>query len=219
MRRKESLSGKADNATASFVEIANCDTKTGFLIDLNAREYRTYNVVKFASTAQWDEYLKKNPSSAVQVESQTIDTGERKTVFGYPAKHLITTIKRRRDAHGGGGEETFDGWYLDHERPDNHCAPEYTRDNFLHLLGTLLVTYPEVPQFKHIGPLPVGLAVKQIRTVRFAATREGAADRMVTAEETLEDLSDAPLSPSLFELPSGVHENPLLLRGQTRSPR
>jgi hypothetical protein len=210
MRKKQS---------ASFVAVANCDTKSGFLIDLNAREYRTYNVAKVLSTAQLDEYLKKNPSSAVQIESQTSDTGERKAFFGYPAKHLITTIKRRGDAHGGGGEDTIDGWYLDHERPDSNCAPAYTRDNLLYLLGTVLVRYPEVPQFKHVGPLPVGLAVKQIRTVRFAATKNGAAGRMVTAQVTIEDLSDAPLSPSLFELPSGAHENPQLLRGPAGAPR
>jgi hypothetical protein len=218
MRKKESLSHAAHSAIPSFVDVANCDTKTGFFIDLNAREYRTYNVVKFLSTAQLDEYLKRNPSSAVQVESRTIDTGERKSFFGYPAKHLITTIKRG-DAHGGGGEETIDGWYLDHERPDNHCAPEYTRDNLQYLLGTVLVLYPEVPQFKHIGPLPVGLVVKQIRTVQFAATKKGAAGHMVTAQETIEELSDATLSPSMFELPSGLHENPQLLRGRTGAPR
>jgi hypothetical protein len=218
MRKKVSLSNDAHSAIPSFVDVANCDTKTGFFIDLNTREYRTYNVVKFLSTVQLDEYLKKSPSSAIQVESRTIDTGERKAFFGYPAKHLITTIKRGH-AHGGGGEETIDGWYLDHERPDNHCAPEYTRDNLLYLLGTVLVLYPEVPQFKHIGPLPVGLVVKQVRTVQFAATKKGGAGHMVTVQETIEDLSDAPLSPSIFELPSGVHENPQLLRGRTGAPR
>jgi hypothetical protein len=179
----------------------------------------SYDSIPPPSTAQLDEYLKKNPSSAVQVESRTTDTGERKAFFGYPAKHLITTIKRRGDAQGGGGEETIDGWYLDHERPDNNCAPEYTRDNVLYLLGTALVEYPEVPQFKHIGPLPVGLVVKQIRTVQFAATKNGAAGHMVTAQETIEDLSDAPFSPSPFELPPGTHENPQLLRGRTGAPR
>jgi hypothetical protein len=219
MRKKESLSNEAHSATPSFVDVANCDTKTGFLFDVNTREYRTYNVVKFLSTAQLDEYLKKNPSSAVQVESRTTDTGERKAFFGYPAKHLITTIKRRGDAHGSGGEETIDGWYFDHERPDNHCAPEYTRHNLLYLLGTLLVTYPEVPQFKHIGPLPMGLVVKQIRTVKFAATKNGTVGQTVTAQETIEDLSDAALSPSMFELPSDAHENPQLPRARTGAPR
>jgi hypothetical protein len=32
-------------------------------------------------------------------------------------------------------------------------------------------------------------------------------------EETVEELSDSPLSPSLFELPSNVRENPSLLGG------
>lgn len=214
MRRKESRSDKSDRRTTSFAEIANCDTKTGFLVDLDAREYVSYNVVKFPSIAQLDEYLKKNPGSAVQVESHTIDTGERRVFFGHPARHLITTIKRPTDARGGGGEDTVDGWYVDHERPDNHCAPELSRDNLLYLLGTVLVTYPEVPRFKHIGPIPDGLAIKQIRTVKFIGSKDGVVGRVVTGEETVEDLSDAPISPSLFEIPSGFHKNPQLLHGQ-----
>ena len=71
--------------------IANCETKSGFLIDLNMREYRTYKVVKFLSDAELAEYLKQNPGNAVPVESHTVDTGEQKTFFGRPAKHLITT--------------------------------------------------------------------------------------------------------------------------------
>jgi len=79
MRKKESL---GDEARASIVSIANCDTKTGFFIDLDAHEYRTYNVVKFGPTTWMQEYLKKAPEHAVPVESRTVDTGERKTFFG-----------------------------------------------------------------------------------------------------------------------------------------
>lgn len=210
MRRKED---------SNLVEIANCDTKTGFLIDLNAHEYRTYNVVRFWSPAQFDDYLRKNPGSAVHVEINTLDTGERKTFLGQTAKHFITTIKRMADSDSGGGEETIDGWYIDHERPDNRCAPKYTRENFLYLIGTVLVMYPQVPQFTHTGPVPDGLAVKQTRTVKFAPTKDKPSGQTITAEETIEELSDAPLSPSLFQLPSGLRENPELLRGHSITPR
>ena len=58
MRRRDSIDSKG---TSSIATIANCETKSGFLIDLIVREYRTYKVVKFFSDAQLAEYLKEEP--------------------------------------------------------------------------------------------------------------------------------------------------------------
>jgi len=204
MRRKDTLG-------ASLSSIANCDTKTGFFIGLDAHVYRTYKVVKFAPMAQLKEYVEKNPRSAVQVESHPVDTGERKTFFGHPGRHLITTTKRIADETNSGGEEIIDGWYIDHEGFDNDCAPDYVHTDPLYVLGTGLVMYPEIPRFHHMGPVPAGLAVKLTRRMKVPGSKNGAADRIVTTERTVEDISDSPLNPSIFELPSGLHENPQLL--------
>lgn len=211
MRRKESF---GDKTTASFVSIANCGTKTGFLVDLNTHEYRTYNVVKFWPIAQLQEYVQKNPERAIPIESSTVDTGERKTFFGRPAKHLVTTNRRLPDKTSAGGEETLDGWYIDHEGPDNDCTPDYVHSDpyYYYAAGTALVTYPEISRFHHIGPLPTGLAVKLTYTVKVAPTKDGSLGRTMTDERTVEDLSDSTLSPSLFELPAGFRENSNLLR-------
>ncbi len=211
MRRNDSLGA---GTTPSIGEIANCETRTGFLIDLNAHEYRNYKTVKFASETQRSEYLQKTGKTAVQVESKTVDTGERKVLFGHPAKHLITTTKRANE-NSGGGEETFDGWYIDHELPDRNCAPDFVRSEPYYVIGTALVDYPDVAQFRHTGPLPTGLAVRS----KFTATKDGTPGRTITIEKTVEDLSDSPLSPSLFQLPNGLHENPQLFRGHTISSR
>ena len=214
MRNKDS---RGDKTAASFSSIANCDTKTGFLIDLNAREYRTYMVVKFWPITQLQDYLQKNPEHAVPVESHTVDTGERRTFFGHPAKHLVTTNRRGPDKSSSGGEEILDGWYIDHEGPDNDCAPDYVHSEPYYAIGTTLVTYPDVAQFHHTGPLPTGLAVKLTYTFKLAPAKDGSPGRTMTDERTVEDLSDSPLRPSLFELPSGFHENPQLLRGHSIS--
>jgi hypothetical protein len=209
MRRKDSAVG---GATPSFAEIADCKKRTGFFIDLKAHEYRTYKLVRFWPEAQLQEYVQKNSVKEVRVESRTVDTGERKEFFGHSAKHLITTIKRAADGSASGGEEIIDGWYIDHELPDNNCTPEFARREPMYVIGTGLVQYPELPQFQHSGPLPTGLAVVLIRTVK--DSRMGQA---ITMEETIEDLSDSPISPSLFEVPSGFHENPQLLRSHVSS--
>lgn len=211
MRREDGLSG-------STADIANCETKTGFLIDLDTHEYRKYKVVRFASESQRSEYLQRMGKTPVQVESKTVDTDERKVFFGHVAKHLITTTKRT-DGNGLGGEDVVDGWYIDHELPDRYCAPDFVREEPYYVIGTTLVAYPEVAQFHHIGPLPTGLAVRLKVTSKDAATKGSTIGRTITIEKTVEELSDSPLNPSLFQLSSGLHENPQLFLGSTPSGR
>ncbi len=74
MRRKDSL---REDGTPSISSIVNCETGTGFLIDMSAGEYRSYKVTKFISSNQMQEYMGKHPQDVVQVESRTIETGER----------------------------------------------------------------------------------------------------------------------------------------------
>jgi hypothetical protein len=206
MRRKDSL---GDRLTPLILDIANCDTKTGFFIDNSVHEYRPYKVVKFWPIAELDDYSKKNNLDVVQIQSKTVDTGERKIFFGHSARHFITTTKRHADEKNAGGEETTDGWYIGHESPDHQCAPDYVRSEPYYVIGTGLVMFPQIAQFDHSGPVPTGLAVKVTHTEKIAGTK-GAADRIVILEKTVEELSDAPLNPSLFELPSGLHGNPHL---------
>ncbi len=199
---------KRENPNASITDIVNCDTRTGFLIDLKANEYKTYKVMKHPPTAQVEEYINKNPQNAVDIESTTVDTGEQKMFFGHPAKHLITTTKRTPDKNDDGGEVVTDAWYIDHELPDNHCDPEYVRTE-PYDVGWALVMPPETPRLHHTGPVPTGLPVKTTATYKILGTN-GGPEGTITTIETIEGISDSPLSPSLFELPAGSRENPNL---------
>jgi hypothetical protein len=201
---------KSEYPNTSIMDIANCDTRTGFLIDLKANAYKTYKVVKHTPTAQVEEYINKNPQNAVEVESTTVDTGEQKMFFGHPAKHFITTTKRTPDKNDDGGEVIVDAWYIDHELPDNHCDPEYVRTEPDYVLGWGLVMPPQVPRLHHTGPVPTGLPVSRTLTYKILDTN-GAPEETITTIETIEGISDSPLSPSLFELPAGSRENPNLL--------
>ncbi|HVN22128.1 MAG TPA: hypothetical protein VMU05_25300 [Dongiaceae bacterium] len=202
---------KRENPNASIANIANCDSRTGFLIDFKTHEYRTYKVVKYTTMAQIEEYLNKNPQNAVNIESTTVDTGEQRMFFGHRARHFITTTKRAPDKNNPGGEEIVDAWYIDHELPDNYCAPEYVRTEPFYVLGTALVTPPQVPRLHHTGPVPTGLPVKRTATHK-TLSANGAPDRTITTIETIEEISDSLLDPSLFDLPAGSRENPDLLK-------
>ncbi len=65
--------------------------------------------------------------------------------------------------------------------------------------------------------LPTGFPVKLKLTSKLAG--KNGVPRAITIEKTVEDLSDSPLSPSLFELPKGFHENLKLWQGHSSSPR
>lgn len=198
---------KSKNSNTSITGIVNCDTRTKFLIDLKANQYKTYKVVKYSPTAVWEEYMNKNPQNAVDIESRTVDTGEQQMFFGYPAKHFTTTNKRAPGKNDPGGEEIVDAWYIDHELPDDHCDPKYVRTEPYYAVGTGLVMFPQVARLHHTGPVPMGLAVKTIATYKILGTN-GAPEETITSIETIEEISDFPLSPSLFELPAGSRENP-----------
>jgi hypothetical protein len=211
MRRKDSAGGHSILST-----LVNCESRKGFLVDMNAYEYKRYDLPTFWSETQFQEYLKTNPRKAIHVHSHTSDTGERKMFFGREAKHLVTKIIRTADKNNAGGEEVIDGWYIDHESADSQCLPDFAHTSAHYLLETILVAYPEVPRFQHRGPLPTGLAVKLNRTVSFA-DRKGNVVRTITLERTVEDLTDSPLSPTLFKLPVGARENPQMLGGKPSS--
>ncbi|HUK48126.1 MAG TPA: hypothetical protein VLW06_11065 [Terriglobales bacterium] len=216
MRRKDDVSANGMNVPIS--QIANCQSRTGFILDLSARQYRSYKVVSFAAPEQIKQYLSKNSQNVVQVESHTVDTGERRVIFGYTAKHLITTTKVPASRTNKGGEEVMDGWFADHEGLDTECMPDYARSEPIYAIGTGLVSYPQVPEFHHSGPLPSGLPLKvTLRITQFGA--DNGANRTITVEKTVEKISDAPIKPALFELPKGLRENPRLLRGSSVSTR
>jgi hypothetical protein len=123
MRRKDSL---GEQTSPSISDVANCESRTGLLIDLGAHEYRTYKVMQFWSDAQVHEYLNKGLVKAVQIDSHTTGTGERKIFFGHTAKHLVTTIRRAPDKSNDGGEETIDAG-ISITRPPTITAPLISR--------------------------------------------------------------------------------------------
>jgi hypothetical protein len=205
MRRKE----EGPPGDISVTSIADCTTRTGFLIDTASREYRSYKLVTFWSEPQLQDYLRKNPSKAVQIESNTVDTGETQTFFGYQARHFVTT-NRRQTHDEKAEEETLDGWYIELEPVDNDCAPDYVHRDPYYVFGTGLVMYPKIANFNHSGPVPTGWAVRLTLKERYTT------GRTVTMERTVEDISNAALPESLFKVPPGFRKNPKLWR--THSP-
>jgi hypothetical protein len=140
------------------------------------------------------------------MQIDTVDTGETRDFNGHVAKHLLTTIK------GKGYEASLDGWYLDAPAPG--CAPAYMRQRHVQMraVSAQLITYGggaaatvETPStFLYNWVFPGGLAVQETSTQRETFDIQGRprANEMLT-EQRIVEFSEAPIDPSLFEVPSG----------------
>ncbi len=119
--RNESLncSGRSDPHQPSTViweygplraYIKNRELGRDFIMDLDARIYTAHRVNKVRRGLK----LKKS-GFVTQIESETIDTGERREMFGYMARHMISRQTTTPDPASGQEphESEIDGWYID----------------------------------------------------------------------------------------------------------
>jgi hypothetical protein len=130
----------------------------------------------------------------VTIAIDSIDTGERRQFQYYTARH----VKAKTKFEPGPGalipaslEET-DGWYLD--LPGFACAEQSSSGfAFVHASSGHRIDRFQV---KWLGKAPRGYAIEETSVKTESATTT------VSKIELLE-ISEAPLSPSIFKLPSG----------------
>lgn len=203
MRRIDSLD---KGGRVSFTRINDCATREGLIADPLSREYRTFKLPRQWTDQQVQEYIEKHPADAVRIESRTGATSEKKVVFGFTAKHFITTIERPMK-NGIGGSEVVDAWYIEHGRIE--CPS--TRSLPGELSGAILVDYPELPDMHHVGPIPTGSPVEMTITTKWAGGRHGSGSTS-KSEWSVESISDSAIDPKTFDVPTGFRVNPDLLK-------
>jgi hypothetical protein len=130
----------------------------------------------------------------------TKDTGERKQMFGYTARHIITTMEMKSSPDACSTVNTkmeIDGWYIDAAFAlDCDSSRAYT--NYRpHASGGCLDRY----ETKTIGTARKGYPVWE-KTTMFGPN---GAESFSNINEVVE-FSQATLDPSLFEIPEGYRE-------------
>ena len=193
--RTESVTEKPARVDAmKFVVIRQCDKKRVF--DLNER-----NKIYAASEIEdWSERLKKaHPVSLTQASGaevtetiDSVDTGERRQFERYTARHV--KVKIRFELSPGAStpacvEET-DGWYID---PPGFGCQEQALSGFVRLS---IANRQDRFQIKWLGKAPRGYPIEETSVITEAGKRT------IRKVELLE-ISEAPLNPSIFELPAG----------------
>jgi len=140
----------------------------------------------------------------VRVIVETRDTGETRQMFGYTARHFVTTRKEfpAAGACAQPQESTEDGWYIDVEEPTESCMakrPQRSTGVAVLVAGNGESACIDDYEVERIGPAVPPFALEVTRTSRQAV----AGARTMTSEELVSDFSRLPLDPQIFDLPTG----------------
>jgi hypothetical protein len=197
-------------STTGMTTIQQCDLKRTIMINDKAR---TYLIINDGEKPAWGAggegdggAVPKLPSGqplketrrggVVNVTNKTIDTGERKEMFGFTARHIKTSMVKEGtpQACDQDHKSETDGWYIDFQY-DFACPSQKKIDP-----GSPIKVQRDCEDEVHtrtIGTAKLGFPVLTITTLY---QPDGRTTSMTN--EVLE-LSRAPLDAALFDVPAG----------------
>jgi hypothetical protein len=179
--------------------IYQCDARRLLTLDLDSHEYTSIEIDEQGRPAgprPMGTPMPLQPSGGtLTVNIEDIDTGERKVMFGYTARHIVRT-ERRVPGLGAislAQESKRDGWYIDLDLPEG-CPPRLRNKRagaFTLLTGSMNGRIDKI-EVHHTGVTEVGYPLE--------VTDSPLSKTEVTG------LSTAPLDPALFELLPGFRQ-------------
>jgi hypothetical protein len=193
-----------------LASITRCDLGQTFDLNLEDREYAVspyppQRLAKIAIATRDLSPPQKIDSAAptVRVETTTVDTGERKELFGHLARHVITTWKQTplAGSHAEPQEMVTDGWYINLDTSIT-CDVKWPwgKGSHAHLRrGPALEKY----EFVDKGNAETGLAMERKITSRSTLTTSDGTktETAFTSEMKITEFAEGRLDPALFEIP------------------
>lgn len=207
-RRSEYRNSSGSNFGPPIASIKRCDLGQMFELNLDDKQYESGLTPKFPSEAERKVTAAKYAASpkaepTILVEGTTVDTGERKKIFGYDARHVITTTKHTRlnQARDVEQESADDGWYTDLSTALS--CESWPKGGMAFLSAGTMGKPVDVPSFKLIGKPEYGFALLLKTTTRnaFVLPDGSRHDATSTSERDVTELYSGPLDPQLFEVP------------------
>jgi len=210
--------------------IQNRDLHYSFELEIDKRIYTAFQANEYGSP-KWIKPRQTEPQKrsgrTVHTHTETIDTGERRELFRYTARRVVTRSRQTRDSRLL-SESECDGWYIDPPAAWLNLHPPAKPGTFYHLCaGT---GERDDYKFTEAGDRETGFVLLATRTHKSSfedETGNSRAHESVHHEEVTE-LSETPLKPDLFvpphdfkrvlQLPDGVRYAPayrLRLRWET----
>lgn len=213
---------------SALIEICEADAKKAFGLNLDNRTYAPVTLQQKLSTDQlkaMQNHVSEDETPSrptVLHEITTLDRGERKQVFGYTARHVITTfsvVPLAGSTNVEGEEIATDGWYIDLDTriscdPPGKTPSEGTTYSVVQLMGTvsstnpastnpasISITKPTLVETRYVGKPETGFPIS-LKTTRFSGSAQGPQTEQVSTHEIeVTDLSATNLESSLFEVP------------------
>ncbi len=181
--------------------IVRCDERRTLLLNPDAR---TYVFTPIPDASEWvarapiavARPLPRGPQ--VEITTDAVDTGERRSIGTYEARHVITTqtFDPSPGAQTPPSRTVTDGWYID--VPSFDCTTR-TDSSAAFLIGYVQRRDgipPDSFHSKRLGTARTGYAIEE--TIRHTA-----GGRTSITKTALVEASDAPLASTVFEVPDG----------------
>jgi hypothetical protein len=184
----------------TMVNLTQCDLKRSVQLMPQSQTYLITSWEPSQASVQATSAGSATPQGGTVTSTITTkDTGERKQMFGYTARHLVITIETEPSPDACNQQKSkmqMEGWYIDApfaldcetERYSNY-SPANTqgcRDRY---------------EVKQVGAMKRGFAVWEKTTMFDASGKE-----IYSMTNEVIELSNTPLDAALFDIPSGYRE-------------
>ena len=195
--------------------IFNRDLGYRFELEPATRLYTAFRVNEYGSPI-WMKPRRIEPAKpsgkTIHNHIDTIDTSERREIFGYIARRVITRSRQTRDSELL-SESECDGWYIDPPAVWLHLHPPPKPGAYYHL--SCGAGERNDYQFTETGKRETGFLLLATRTHKSSFQDETGNSRLYESvhHEEVTEFSEAPLEPDLFVPPRDFKRVPQLADG------
>lgn len=202
------FSGNVKGHHRALIQKKGAESIQVYDLDLDAHEYVSHQTDLRGIKLGAKPIAVKPSGKTYVINTDVVDTGERKEMFGHIARHLITKEKRiggPENCYGGNTESEIDGWYIDYDalplpqRPKAgvvaHMVTHSARIGSIHCSDKI--------EAHRTGPR-TGFPLKETNTWPSEGLQPGNTSRQNASFSTREvvEFVEAPLGPALFEVPA-----------------
>ncbi len=218
-----SCSGHGDGSPSSKLRyeygplravIHNRDLRYTFELEPASRVYTAFRTNEHGQPTWSKPHRMKQPRSSGITrlfQTETIDTGERREVFGYVARHVITTTLETRDSELQ-SQSQMDGWYIDPPAAWLNLHPPLPPGGFCYIYSLGSTSEKDDYKFTETGTRETGFILLRTRTNKNVCRDEAGNPRDYRSVHRGEvtEFSETPLEPDLFVPPPNFKRVPQL---------
>lgn len=205
--------------------IQRAATNRVFLLDLQAREYVSYETDSQGMVLGSKPRPVANSGGTLQIWITSTDTGERLEMFGHMARHIVTTEKRVASpgACSRNSASQTDGWYIDDSMMPAWHGPKGSGGVVIASVfassGNACLDRVDKIEVHRSG-IQLGFPLKTTTTMTSEVpTPDG--NKMVASNfgSEVTEFKEGPLDPSLFEIPPNFRKVDALQNWYAPAPR